>query len=135
MPRPETGLIVIGKPSSDHVVINITDRDSENWLRGTLEIKVGAWYGRCGVSFYGGELRDFAHRLERVYRDLVGTAELIPIEPYVQLRFSGNGKGLVAVDGRAQDQLGSSTFVSFALELDQTELPAIATALEGVDPT
>jgi hypothetical protein len=135
MARPEPGFIVIGTPASEYVSINITDRNPDGWLTGTLTLSAGPWAGTCRVSFYLGELRRFGEKVEKLHRDLIGSARLKPMEPYLELELVGDGKGHVIVRGRAQDSLSSDgTFVAFELGLDQTELPSIASALRLADP-
>jgi hypothetical protein len=129
----ETGLIVIGRSGAEHVSINVTDRLGD-WIDGTLEISAGPWRGTCRCSFYRGELRQFAADIDSVYKDLVGVAQLTPMEPHLELRFTGDGKGHVLVEGKAQQQLFAGTSLEFRMELDQTELPAIANALRTADP-
>lgn len=131
----ETGLILVGKKGGDHVSINITNRNAEGWLSGSLDVRAGAWNGSCGAWFHQGELRQLASEIDRLYGDLTGTVNFVPMEPYLELRFVGNGRGLIVVEGKAQDLLSQDTFLSFRLELDQTELPPIATALRIADPT
>ena len=55
------------------------------------------------------------------------------MEPYLDLKFMGNGRGLIIVKGKAQD-VSQNSSLSFSLELDQTELPAIAASLRAADP-
>jgi hypothetical protein len=133
MPQLEIGLIVIGRSSADHVSIHLTDR-STDWIDGTLEISVGPWSGTCRCSFYRGELSQLAVGIEKLYKDLVGVAQLIPIEPHLELKFTGDGKGHILVEGRAQHRLSAGTSLEFTLELDQTELLAIANGLLAADP-
>ena len=134
MSRLKTGLIVIGKPGSEHVSITIIDRDSEGWLSGTLEARAGGWSGCWRAWFHRGELRQFASEVERLDGDLIGPAQFAPMEPYLELKLTGDGKGLIVVEGRAQDLMSAGTYLAFRLELDQTELPTIAGALTAVDP-
>jgi hypothetical protein len=130
----QSGLVVIGKPGAGHVSINVSDRNSEGWLSGTLEVSARAWSGRYGAWFHQGELRQFASEIEKLYRNLIGPAQFTPMEPYLELKFTGNGKGHILVEGKAQDSLSDGTHLAFKLELDQTELLAIADALRAADP-
>lgn len=125
---------MVGKGGGDHVSISITNRSAEGWLSGSLEVRAGAWNGSCGVWFHQGELRRLASEIDRLHEDLAGTVNFVPMEPYLELNFSGNGRGLIVVEGKAQDLLSQDTFLSFRLELDQTELPPIANALRTSDP-
>lgn len=131
----DTGLILVGKRDSEHVSISITDRNSEGWISGTLEVRAGPWSGACRAGFHKGELRQFASQVDRLYRDLVGTAQFSPMEPCLELRFTGNGRGLILVEGKAEDLFLQNACLSFTLELAQTELPALSNALKAADPT
>jgi hypothetical protein len=51
MPWIDAGLIVIGHAGSEHISIDITDRDGDGWLAGRLDVKVGPWSGRSPASF------------------------------------------------------------------------------------
>jgi len=64
-------------------------------------------------------------------------ATFTPMEPYLELKLTGDGKGHILVEGKAQDPLSGhyGTYVAFRLGLDQTELPAIASALRAADPS
>jgi hypothetical protein len=78
-------------------------------------------------------LRQFAAEIDRLYRDLEGIAELVPMEPYLELKLRGNGRGLITVDGKAQD-VSQHSRLFFGLQLDQTDLPAISASLTAADP-
>jgi hypothetical protein len=127
--------ILIGKTGADHVAIDITNRsEAEPWLEGNLEIMAGSWRGRFRVWFHQGELRQFASDIEWLYSHLASSVELHPLEPYIEVRLSGNGKGRIVLEGKARDLLSSGTYLVFELEMDQTELPAIAISLRAADP-
>ncbi|MBI2680456.1 MAG: hypothetical protein HYX25_05555 [Candidatus Solibacter usitatus] len=127
--------ILIGKSGADHVTLEITEPlNQDSWLEGNLDVRVGPWSGTIRVLFYQGELNRFASQIERLYSDLVGPAELHPMEPYLELRLCGNGRGAIILKGEAQDSPSSGTYLVFRLEMDQTELPAIATWLRTADP-
>jgi hypothetical protein len=126
---------LIGKSGADHVAVEITNRSlTEPWLRGSLDIKAGPWSGRFLVSFHKGELRQFALEIEKLYRDLVGPAELNTMEQNLRVGLSGDAKGRIVLEGRAQDSSFSGTHLVFRFEMDQTELPAIAASLRTADP-
>jgi hypothetical protein len=84
--------------------------------------------------FQQGELRQLAIGLETLYSNLVGTSRFTPIEPYLDMLFTGDGRGSIEVVGTARESLSDDTHVSFARELDQTELPAIIRSLRSADP-
>jgi hypothetical protein len=127
-------LVIFGKLSSDHVSINVSGQDAEGWSRAEFVVRTGPFRGGCDASFYQGELRQFASEIEKLHRDLVGFAELQPIEPFLELKLAGDGRGHIFVKGKAQNSLSDETYLVFRFELDQTELPAIVTALRAANP-
>jgi hypothetical protein len=80
-----------------------------------------------------GELSRFAQELRILYEQLNGKAILAPMEPNLELSFTGEGKGHVEVEGTARNNFHTGTELSFRLDLDQTYLPAIAKALADAD--
>lgn len=131
----EAGTILIGPAESSHVLLTITDCDhEENWIRGTMEIWARPWRGACEIWFHMGELRQLAAAIDRLYRDLVGTAEFSSMESHLELTFAGDGKVHVAVSGRGRDGFMDGNSIVFRFDLDQTELPAIAQQLRIADP-
>ncbi len=98
-----------------------------------MQIQAGPWKGRYSASFYCGELGQFAAEIDRLCRELNGTAQFTPIEPHLELKLSGDGRGHFNLEGKADDTLWQGNYLCFRLELDQTELPAIASALRHAD--
>jgi hypothetical protein len=80
-----------------------------------------------------GELSRFARELRILYEQLNGKAILAPMEPNLELSFTGDEKGHVEVKGTARNNFHTGTKLSFRLDSDQTYLPAIATALADAD--
>jgi hypothetical protein len=80
-----------------------------------------------------GKLSRFARELRILYEQLNGKAILAPMEPNLELSFTGDEKGHVEVKGTARNNFHTGTKLSFRLDLDQTYLPAIATALADAD--
>lgn len=68
-----------------------------------------------------------------LHEKLEGTASLIPIEPNLEVSFTGDGKGHIEVNGIARNHFQTGTKLSFHLDLDQTFLPAIIEGLEAID--
>jgi len=122
--------IVIGKIDMDHVSISVLDNSAE-WTNGTVRVSVGPWNGSCRVSFYAGELHQFASEIEELYKTLSGIAQLS--EPYFEIRLKGDGRGHVLVEGKARHEFSANTCLAFQFEIDQTELPAILKELRKAD--
>jgi hypothetical protein len=105
----------------------------EFWLKGSVDVVVDVWKGAVPSGFQTGELRDLATQLERLYRDLRGVARLSPLDPYLNLECTGDGRGHIWVNGKAQRRT-QVTVLTFAFQIEQTELPAIIAALKKADP-
>lgn len=125
----ETPEVLIGLPEGDHVLLFNWRRLSDGWIRANADVHCGPWQGQLQVEFFQDELPRFGEEIERLYNDLRGTATLEPIEPYLRLTLSGNGRGGIDVDGIARSRFEVDTKLSFHFEIDQTFLPRIAAAL------
>jgi hypothetical protein len=128
-------VITIGSPGATHVSISITESEpKEGWLRGSVEVAAGPWRGECGAWFHMGELRTFATDVDRLYRELTGSVQFRPMEPYLELQLIGDGKGHIVVEGKAGDLASDGNHISFRFDVDQSELPAIVLACRSADP-
>ena len=129
----KTKEILIGNRGSDYVAIRPSRYDREDWLASEVEIKCGGWSGSLKASFMKGELGRLADELRLLEQCLSGAAEFKPLESYIQLGFSGDGKGHIHVRGKAYSSLSLETQLSFAFEIDQTYLKSIIDALLAAD--
>jgi hypothetical protein len=129
MPR-----IFIGKEVSGFVSIEIIQRKpEEGWTTVEIEIRADVWHGRYLGDFYRGELMGLAQDLKLLHATLAGTACLAPIEGCLALTFRGDGKGHIAVEGKARSNPSSGNTLLFSLELDQTELLGIIAGLKACE--
>jgi hypothetical protein len=130
----EYGQIRIGHAAAQHVNIDVMEHASENWLVANIEVACGIWKGAFQWQFLKGELRQFGQQVQTLYQTLTGTAVLEPLEPHLTLRLTGDSKGHIEVEGRAEDELQSGTYLVFHFSLDQTDLASVGSALIAVDP-
>jgi len=130
----ELGRICVGHAEAEHVRIDVVSQEPDNWRVTNVEVACGVWRGTFRWQFYQGELRRFARQVQELHRRLTGTATLEPMEPNLILKMVGDGKGHIAVEGRAEPEFCAGTYLVFTLALDQTELPPIATELLAADP-
>ena len=121
--------IVIGESNSEHVIIELLGPDVDGWTGARIDVACGVWSGTFECDFHAGELHQFGREIQQLYRALDGTAELTPIEPNLEVRLTGDGKGHIAVSGKAVAEFHMRTYLTFEFSLDQTQLPAIAAAL------
>lgn len=80
-----------------------------------------------------GELHKFGQDINNLYANLKCTAALRPIEPYLLMTLNGDGRGYIHVVGMARHDPQSRTKLEFEFDMDQTELPPIASALLVAD--
>lgn len=121
--------VLIGSLGGDHVLLRNWRRLPEGWTRADADVRCGPWQGWIKVEFYADELSRFAEEIRRLYKELRGTATLDPTEPHLKLKLTGDGRGVVEVDGVAQSQFEVDTRLSFHFVIDQTFLPRI---LDGI---
>lgn len=134
MPDPSSNRVLIGHGEFDHVAIEVTGARGEDWFAANVRVASGIWSGGFRWEFHKGELHQFAEELDQLYRTLLGTAKLIPMEPNLELEMTGDGKGHITVKGQARAEFGTGTYLTFRLEVDQTELPIIVKSLLAADP-
>jgi hypothetical protein len=131
---PKTSEVLIGLPDGDHVLLRDWRRASEEWTLGEAEVRCGPWQGRVRVEFYSNELERFAEEIRKLYRELSGQAILHPIETYITITLTGDGRGGIKVDGYALSDFVTDTRLCFQFTIDQTFLPRIADELCAVKP-
>ena len=132
--------LIIGLESSEYVSIQIirrcypeaTDYDDGNWLDVQIEVRAGAWFGRFKGCLRAEEFEAFRHEIAALHEQLEGTAEFSPMEPWINLKLSGNGRGGIELEGEAIDQVGTGNTLKFGWEMDQTYLPGIIRALDSI---
>ena len=130
----DTRTIVIGNVGADFVSIVAGQPGVEGWFGADIEMRCDGWYGKTGASFMKGELRRLAQDLRSLQHNLSGTATFKPLEPHVQMHFAGDGKGHIVVEGEACIRFESGTRLHFLIDIDQTYLGGIITALFSADP-
>ena len=121
--------IIIGSSESERVAIEIVGPAADDWAVAHVEIACGVWRGSFRCEFYDGELRKFGEQIQRLYRALEGTAKFTSVESNLSFELTGDGKGHIAVAGRAAAESYTGTHLVFNFSLDQTQLPPIAAAL------
>jgi hypothetical protein len=126
-------VLISGQTGERITIRRVTAIGPEGWFDAEVEVRCDGWHGKFRASFMQGELSRFARELRILYKQLNGKAILAPMEPNLELSFTGDGKGHVEVKGTARNNFHTGTKLSFRLDLDQTYLPAIATALADAD--
>jgi hypothetical protein len=113
---------------------NATDADDGNWLKARLTVSVGAWAGSFEANLRAEEFEAFREQCENLHKTLRGTAAFKPLEPWLRLTLTGDGKGHIELTGDAIDRVGTGNQLRFAFrDLDQTFLPALIDQLREVE--
>ena len=117
-----TKSILIGLAAGDHLAVDVMgyeyekagDRQDLNWLKSDLAVQAGTWSGKVRKAFFTTtELRRFREDVEALVRTKKGEARLEPMEPYVALKLSGDGTGVLEVSGVAFDSVGGVNALAF----------------------
>jgi hypothetical protein len=135
-------VVLIGREQTDHVSIRVLGRMHPgaddywdgNWLVAPVEVVAGGFSGTVGSGLRAEELAAFRCQLEDVYRSLKGSAKLVSMEDWLEIVVEIDSVGHLEIRGRACDRPGIGNVLSFGIAgLDQSDLPAMISALEDVD--
>jgi hypothetical protein len=107
-----------------------TDYWDGNWVRASVEARVGGFTAAFGADLRTDELDRFRSELRVLYETLAGEAVFETLEGCVAFRFVGDGQGHIRVEAELRDEPGVGNRLRCELELDQTYLPPIMAALD-----
>jgi hypothetical protein len=74
-----------------------------------------------------------AEDLQSLNIALSGTIRFESLDQFLFLTFTGDGKGHVAVEGKAQSDTSINNVLLLSLELDQTDLPGVIDGLRACE--
>ena len=95
-----------------------------------MDVVAGPFSGSLMVDCYEKPYRRFHEKLSTLYRTLSGEARLGPSYENLEIVFSGDGKGHVAVKVCVYADHARLIKLEFQIYLDQTELPRIIRQVE-----
>ena len=135
--------LLIGSLEAEHLLVRPTRYEQAeptnfydaNWLRTTIELRVGAFRAEYEGTIMNVDFVRFREAVKLLHETLRGEATFDPLEPWVLVRLVGDGRGHVEAKCTATDRLGMGSELRFTLELDQTMLPAILADLEMLSAT
>ena len=137
---PGSEAIVLGGPSSDHLVISeirwafpgAAIEFDRTMLEASFELDSGPWRVIVKGHFPESHLAGLKGGLEVLYRDLVGSASPATRQPpLVSSDLDGDGKGHIQLSGEIREGPMLENRLTFTLPaFDQTYLPAIITAVD-----
>lgn len=106
---------------------NPTDEAGYTWRRASADATLGRFRAHIpGQEVLIEDLTEFHRELERLYRDLTGTASLSTLEGWLTVDFHGDGSGRLAITGELVDRSTGSdgNRLTFTIpDYDQTFLP------------
>jgi hypothetical protein len=126
--------ILIGNRGADHLALDVDDRHSLGF-NVIAYVQVGSFRGTVRTWTFGGVFRRFAENLRKLERTLEGEIVFVLEEDALEVKFTGDGKGHVATEGK----LKSNTMVpdaslKFAFVIDQTYLGPAIRQIDEVEP-
>jgi hypothetical protein len=132
--------ILIGDPGGQHVLIRplarslpgLFDYSDGNWVVCEIEITAGGFRGQYRADLRSEEFQAFADEMSGLSTTLEGTAGFSTIEGQIGFSLTGEGNGVVRVEGEGADAPGTGNRLHFGFEIDQTYLPEISRALEAL---
>lgn len=96
----------------------------DNWVNVSVLISVGAFAGKYDATFLTSDFIGLRAGLQALHESLEGTASFSTLEDQLSLKFTGDGRGHIALKGLATDAPGTGNRLEFELALDQTYLPS-----------
>lgn len=103
-------------------------------VRARVDIRVGAWRGKCEAALHVDEFIDFRQQLEAVYATLQGEARFESMGPWLELTVTVASVDRITVTGVARDDPGFGNTLTFTLSpMAQTDLVETLSHLRDIE--
>jgi hypothetical protein len=130
----------IGSSDRAHVIVSPTHRSwpeatnysDSNIVDATVEVAAGSFRGQFDAVFWTDQFVGFRDQLVPLDQKLVGRAKFDPLEDWLSIEVEGDGKGHFRAKCIARDYPGTGNLLTFDIDFDQTELPAILRGLNAI---
>ena len=130
----------IGNQSGQFIVLSPLRRSHQaandywdgNWVKTTVRLSAGAFRGEYEADLRVDEFLGFRNSLAELYKTLKGEAAFSSMEQWLEIHIKGDGKGHMTAECVAKDCPGTGNYLTFDLELDQTDLPPILDSLNQI---
>ena len=130
----------IGTSGTAHVIVSprIPERVvvqgawDDEWIDAVVTIGAGAFRGEFHAHLLPGDFVRFRDQLRPLNESLVGSATFDTLEGWIQIAISADGKGQFHAACVADDEPGVGNRLTFGIDFDQTELPAILGGLDEI---
>jgi hypothetical protein len=133
-------VLMIGSRGGDHIALRplcrsnpgATDYWDGNWLKVAVDVRTGAFRGKYVADLRVEEFRDFREQVVVLHESLKGEAALNSMEAWVSVRLAADRLGHLNAQCEVRDQPGMGSRLLFTLDLDQSFIPTMVTALDDV---
>ncbi len=110
----------------------VGESDDDNRVHVSVLIAVGAFAGDYNATFLTSDFVGFREGLQALHESLEGPVIFSTLEDQLSLKFTGDGRGHIALVGVAIDAPGTGNRLEFELALDQTSLPSALGELDEI---
>jgi hypothetical protein len=130
--------VVIGD-AEHHITLHPPDAFRTHGLEHRIDVMAGPFRGSLLASCYAKPYRRFHEELSTLHETLLGEARLGPSYENLEVDFSGDGRGHIAVKVTVHADHVRPIRLEYRIYLDQTQLPKIIRQVEqafilGVPP-
>jgi hypothetical protein len=130
----------LGSSEREHIIVRPSRRehpdpahsDDRSWICASIEVAAGAFRGTFEATLRAEEFVRFRDELRPLYERLTGQATFDTMEGWLRIHVQGDGKGHFHAACEAIDEPGLGNRLSFKIDFDQTELPAIVSGLDAI---
>ena len=121
----------IGGENAEYVRVCILRDNGDGWFSADVDVVVGGFRGGYSADFNSWAFSDFQNQLEKIDREVTGSAKFTSYEAQLELVLECDVKGHIRLHGEAVDFPGTGNKLSFVLDVDQTYVPAIISSLRA----
>ncbi len=140
MSEPTQPTMVVGPNAANRLVVQVLRRTfphlTDYWDGNTLSceatVTVGGFRGHVEEYMRTVDFVRFRDALRPLYNNLKGTADFQTIEQWLAIKVDGDGLGHFVATCELVDRPGIGNRLSFSLNFDQTELPALLSGLDEI---
>jgi hypothetical protein len=130
----------IGKPTSDHLEIQLSgstvppaqDYWDGNWINAAVNVQAGAFRGGYPLYLRREDFVELFTGFKQLSKDLGGALEFSAMEQQLAFTIQGDARGHFVLKGIAIDRAADGNRLTFELQFDQTEVPAMVRSLAAV---
>jgi hypothetical protein len=118
-------------------VLGYTTTEAENlsdanWLVCDVRASIGPFQGEVSATFTTQDFAQFSEELQALHEQQTSTASFETHEQVLELKVEATSGGRLTLMGVVRYALGPRVALSFALEVDQSYLPPVLSALRTV---